>query len=421
MKTVLFVDDEKSFLLSLEAGLRKYAYSFETVTAGNGKEAVEILGRSKVDLVVTDLNMPEMDGFELLSLMTKAHPDVPVIVMTAYSTPAIKRGLQDLGSFRIQEKPIDFKELADNIVKTLSTMDRSYLKGITLPAFLQLVEMERKTCTLKVSTRDTSGVLCFREGELLEAATKTERGERAAHAILSWDDVAIEINNVCNVTQNSVGKKLHQLVMEGLVLRDERKRAAASGTGARPSKAAPSISIVPSPAPAAATGATAPKPAPVLAVAPPPAAGRPAQAVALAAPTPDPRPGGRDDPSPKEDRMTSIRAVLDEFTKLPGVSAVCLVGRDGFLLDSVASRGTDTEMLGAIASSGYGASESMGRQLGKGAMTMSMSEFERGPVMFSPVGEDSLLVIIAEKDANLGMIRMKLKKEVQALATATTM
>jgi predicted regulator of Ras-like GTPase activity (Roadblock/LC7/MglB family) len=119
--------------------------------------------------------------------------------------------------------------------------------------------------------------------------------------------------------------------------------------------------------------------------------------------------------------MSTIRAVLDEFTRLQGVSAVCLVGRDGFLLDSVANRGIDTEMLGAIASSGYGASESMGRQLGKGAMTMSMSEFERGPVMFSPVGEDSLLVIIADKDANLGMIRMKLKKEVQALATAAAM
>lgn len=116
--------------------------------------------------------------------------------------------------------------------------------------------------------------------------------------------------------------------------------------------------------------------------------------------------------------MAPIRTILAEFTKLQGVSAVCLVGRDGFLLDSIANRGIDTEMIGAIASSGFGASESMGKQLGKGSLSISMSEFERGPVMFSPVGEDSLLVIIADKDANLGMIRMKLKKEVQALATA---
>jgi predicted regulator of Ras-like GTPase activity (Roadblock/LC7/MglB family)/DNA-binding response OmpR family regulator len=391
VKTALIVDDEQSFLLSLEAGLRQYAYSFRTVTASNGKEAVEVLGRTKVDVVVTDLSMPEMDGFQLLAHMTRKYPQVPAIVMTAFSTPAIKSRLALLGSFTIQEKPIDFKELAENIVSTLSAMDTSYLRGITLPAFLQLVEMERKTCTLKVSTRDESGTLCFREGELLEAATATERGEKAAHAILSWDDVAIEINNVCSVTQNSVGKSLHHVVMEGFVLRDERTKTAAKPAPAAAQKAPPAAS------PPKLVAVPSPK------TAPPPAANVPKAG----------------DPKAKEDRMSSIRAVLNEFTKLPGVSAVCLVGRDGFLLDSVASRGIDAEMLGAIASSGYGASESMGRQLGKGGMTMSMSEFERGPVMFSPVGEDSLLVIVAEKDANLGMIRLKLKKEVLTLATAT--
>jgi predicted regulator of Ras-like GTPase activity (Roadblock/LC7/MglB family)/CheY-like chemotaxis protein len=389
VKTALIVDDERSFLLSLEAGLRQYAYSFRTVTASNGKEAVDALGRTKVDVVVTDLSMPEMDGFQLLAHMTRKYPQVPAIVMTAFSTPAIKSRLALLGSFTIQEKPIDFKELAENIVSTLSAMDTSYLRGITLPAFLQLVEMERKTCTLKVSTKDESGTLCFREGELLEASTATERGEKAAHAILSWDDVAIEINNVCSVTQNSVGKSLHHVVMEGFVLRDERtktaKPASAVAQKSPPASSPPKLVAVPSPK-------STPAPAIV------------------------PKTG---DPKAKEDRMSSIRAVLNEFTKLPGVSAVCLVGRDGFLLDSVASRGIDAEMLGAIASSGYGASESMGRQLGKGGMTMSMSEFERGPVMFSPVGEDSLLVIVAEKDANLGMIRLKLKKEVLTLATAT--
>ncbi len=366
MKNVLIVDDERSFLLSLEAGLRQYSQSFTTVTAGNGKEAVQVLKGSKIDLVVTDLNMPEMDGFQLLALMTKTHPDIPVMIMTAYSTPALKNRVEVLGSFRVQEKPINFKELAENIISSLSAMDTSYLRGITLPAFLQLVEIERKTCTLKITSNGVNGFLCFREGELLEAATKTERGESAAYSILSWDDVAIEINSICKATRNNVGKSLNHILMEGFRLKDERKRAAAPADGKEPAKAE------------------------------------------------------RADSKRKEDRMTSIRTILDEFTKLQGVSAVCLVGRDGFLLDSIAGAGIDTEMIGAIASSGYGSSESMGRQLGKGSMTMSMSEFERGPVMFSPVGEDSLIVIIAEKDANLGMIRMKLKKEIHALATATT-
>ncbi|MCA1764902.1 MAG: roadblock/LC7 domain-containing protein [Desulfobulbaceae bacterium] len=87
-----------------------------------------------------------------------------------------------------------------------------------------------------------------------------------------------------------------------------------------------------------------------------------------------------------------------------------MVGRDGFLLDSIAIAGIDTEMIGAIASSGFGASESMGTQLGKGALNMSMIEYNDGPVMLSPVGADAFLVVVAEKDANLGMIRLKIKK-----------
>jgi len=101
---------------------------------------------------------------------------------------------------------------------------------------------------------------------------------------------------------------------------------------------------------------------------------------------------------------------LSEFTNIPGVNTACLVGRDGFLLDSIAIAGIDTEMIGAIASSGFGTSESMGKQLGKGAMSMSMIEYSSGPVMMSPVGDDAFLVIVADKEANLGMIRLKIKK-----------
>lgn len=389
MKNVLIVDDEKSFLLSLEAGLRQYASSFKMLTAANGREAMEVMQRAKVDLVVTDLNMPEMDGFELLALMTKSHPDIPVMVMTAYSTPAIKTRVEAIGSFRIQEKPIDFKVLAQNVLAALTA---GYLKGITLPAFLQLIEAERKTCTLKVTSNGEKGFLCFRDGKLLEAATQNARGEAAAYAILSWDDVAIEFNGICKVTADHIGKSVSHVLMEGFRLRDERKRAETGG----------------SPAPAnEAQEATVTPIGPRLSQAPTP---QPAAAEAEAE---------RAEPERKADRMASIRAILQEFTKLQGVTAVCLVGRDGFLLDSLAGRGIDTEMIGAIASNGFGASESMGRQLGKGAMVMTMSEFERGPVMSSPVGQDSLLVVIAEKDANLGMIRLKLKKEIQALATAT--
>lgn len=114
--------------------------------------------------------------------------------------------------------------------------------------------------------------------------------------------------------------------------------------------------------------------------------------------------------------MNRLKEVLTELTNVPGVSTACLVGRDGFLLDSIALSGLDTEMIGAIASSGFGASEAMGNQLSKGGMSLSMIEYANGPVMLSPVGEDAFLVIVAEKEANLGMVRLKIKKHASQLA-----
>jgi len=120
----------------------------------------------------------------------------------------------------------------------------------------------------------------------------------------------------------------------------------------------------------------------------------------------------------KEGNMATTREILSELAKMPNIDAVCLVARDGFLLDSIARSGIDREMIGAIASSGFGASASMGKQLDKGAMLISMIEFEKGPVMLEPIGEDAFLVIVADKDANLGMIRLKLKKHGHELALA---
>ena len=119
MKNVLIVDDEKPFLLSVTDGLAAYAKDFAVLTAINGKEAIKVLGSSEVNLVVTDLRMPKMDGFELLAHMSGNYPDIPVIVMTAYGTPEIEERLQKMGTFHYLEKPLDLNVLADKITDAL--------------------------------------------------------------------------------------------------------------------------------------------------------------------------------------------------------------------------------------------------------------------------------------------------------------
>jgi len=360
MKTVLIVDDEKNFLLSLSEGLAEYADEFETCLAFDGREALELLEHRPVDLVVTDLRMPRMDGFSLLAEMSVRHPDLPAIVMTAYATPEIRRRLNACGAVCL-DKPVEFSNLVDTILAALSASSDGHLKGIPLPTFLQLVEMEKKTCTLRVRSEGGEGVLYFRRGELLDAEAPGVSGEDAVYEIVGWDRVEIEIDAICRRSEKRIHNDLTAVMLEGLRRKDERA-AGTKGDG---------------PAVRETSAHSNPK---------------------------------------TEDAMNSIKEILNTFMSVGGVTAACLVGRDGFLLESVARADIDTEMIGAIASSGFGAAESMGSQLAKGTLRMNMLEFDFGPVVLSPVGSDGFIVIVADQNANIGMIRLQLKRNAAQLA-----
>jgi CheY-like chemotaxis protein len=120
LKYVLIVEDEKTFQISILDGLRRHEEEFRVLTAENGKAAKEILETLPVDLVVTDLKMPEMDGIELIAYIRKNHPYTPVIVMTAFGNPELENWLQSIGVFGYLEKPIDFEEFTNKILSALA-------------------------------------------------------------------------------------------------------------------------------------------------------------------------------------------------------------------------------------------------------------------------------------------------------------
>jgi len=120
VREVLIVDDEEPLLLSIAEGLSIYKKYFNLVTATNGIEAVKLLKSSPlIDLVITDLSMPKMDGFELLAYVNRNYPKIKVIMMTAFGTPKIEEIVQNMGLFRYLEKPLDINVISDNIFDAL--------------------------------------------------------------------------------------------------------------------------------------------------------------------------------------------------------------------------------------------------------------------------------------------------------------
>ena len=118
METVLIVDDEKNYPLILGAVLEEEG--FETLAANSGQQALEILEHSDIDLVLTDMKMPSMDGIELLERIKEKNPDLPVIMMTAYGTVQKAVEAMQKGAYNYILKPFDNESLVIYVDKAVS-------------------------------------------------------------------------------------------------------------------------------------------------------------------------------------------------------------------------------------------------------------------------------------------------------------
>ena len=118
---VLVVDDEPKLCDLLSSALSQN--DIQVFTAGNGLQALAILEQEDIDLVISDWRMPGMDGPQLLAEVKLRYPQLPVIVMTAYST--VKNAVQSMrnGAYDYIAKPFDIDELDITVSKALQFRD----------------------------------------------------------------------------------------------------------------------------------------------------------------------------------------------------------------------------------------------------------------------------------------------------------
>jgi len=140
-KTILAVDDEPNMRRLLEIGLKQAGY--QTLTADNGQTALDILKAEQVDLVVSDLHMPGMNGLELLKQMQAESEAVPLIMVTAQGEIATAVEAMKLGAADYILRPFDLEVLEVAIAKALDVqrlqMENSYFKDTTQPEVQGLI------------------------------------------------------------------------------------------------------------------------------------------------------------------------------------------------------------------------------------------------------------------------------------------
>jgi len=117
MKRILVVDDsafQRNLVTKMVTGA-----GFEARTAGNGRECLDCLEREGCDLLLLDLNMPEMDGLQVLEYLSDKRIQVPVIVLTADIQESTRKRCMDLGAEAVLNKPPQQAELEQEMQKLL--------------------------------------------------------------------------------------------------------------------------------------------------------------------------------------------------------------------------------------------------------------------------------------------------------------
>jgi DNA-binding NarL/FixJ family response regulator len=113
---VLLVDDEPRLRGQLRQLLTDYGVDV-IAEAGSGREAVELAGRLRPDVVLMDLRMPDMDGITATRLLVAALPSARVIILSAYEDPALRGGADQAGAFAYLVKGCPASQIADAIAQ----------------------------------------------------------------------------------------------------------------------------------------------------------------------------------------------------------------------------------------------------------------------------------------------------------------
>ncbi|STQ74084.1 two-component system response regulator GlrR [Hafnia alvei] len=153
---LLLVDDDPSLLKLL--GMRLSSEGFRVTTAESGHDALRVLGREQIDLVISDLRMDEMDGMALFAEIQKRQPGMPVIILTAHGSIPDAVAATQQGVFGFLTKPVDrdalYKAIDEALAQSMPAAgDDTWREGIVTrsPTMLRLLEQANMVAQSDVS------------------------------------------------------------------------------------------------------------------------------------------------------------------------------------------------------------------------------------------------------------------------------
>jgi CheY-like chemotaxis protein len=224
LKRVLIVDDEETLTWSMAKSLSKDKDKYEVLIANNGREALGLLKKQKIDLVISDIRMPDINGLDLLVKIKKEYPQTKVIIMTAYGSSDVQKEANRRGSLFYVEKPFEISEIRKVIFDLIDKKKgfRGKVFGLTLTDIIQMNCLSRLTTALIITRDGEKGVIYLNEGEIIHAECGEDKGTEAFYKILSWQEGEFVSNIGIMPTVQTIYQNWEHLLIEAMRRNDDK-------------------------------------------------------------------------------------------------------------------------------------------------------------------------------------------------------
>jgi CheY-like chemotaxis protein len=229
---ILILDDEQDILEIYQEILARLPSQPEIHTSDNGARALALLESEPFNLLLIDLRMPQMDGFQVLTIVRRKFPSLRVVVMTSSEDEQFRARAYGMGIDLYMEKPKTGKEIinfVDCIESLLEREDSGGFRGVQSKTLVDIVQLEcltQSSAILKISSSAADGRIWFQRGEIVDAVTGELSGRDAFFEMLRWKSGNFEIMASDTPRPRTIFSSYEGLLMETAHSLDESAAAA---------------------------------------------------------------------------------------------------------------------------------------------------------------------------------------------------
>ena len=250
---ILLLDDEDDLLDLYREILLSLPSKPEVQTSNSGARAISLIESEPFSLLISDLNMPKMDGLQVLSIVRRKFPNLRIVVMTSVMDEQYRSRAYAMGVDLFWEKPGNepeiklFKECIESLLGR-DSQSNSGFRGVQSKSLVDIIQLEclsQSSSVLKITNGSREGKIWVLNGELIDASAGDATGETAFKEIFGWRTGNFEILPSDSNRTRTIFNSYQGLLLDSAQALDESQgqEPAPSGTSTPSAPSSPLVAL----------------------------------------------------------------------------------------------------------------------------------------------------------------------------------